>query len=196
VSTYRFDPETYREVVEEIPDYRRLQSEVARSTSSVEVERMLELGTGTGETARQVLALHPGAQLVGIDESRDMLAEAGLPDAQLLVQRVEAALPPGPFDLVFSALTVHHLDGPGKADLFLRVHDVLRPGGRFVLGDVVLPERAADAVTPTTPDFDRPDSVADQLRWLEQAGFGARSAWQSRDLAVLVADRPARMAVP
>ena len=36
-----------------------------------------------------------------------------------------AIRPAGPFDLVASALAVHHLDGPGKAELFRRLAGVL-----------------------------------------------------------------------
>ena len=36
----------------------------------------LELGVGTGETAKRVLAVHPGARLVGIDGSEEMLSAA------------------------------------------------------------------------------------------------------------------------
>jgi ubiquinone/menaquinone biosynthesis C-methylase UbiE len=89
-----------------------------------------------------VLARHPAARWTGIDASEAMLARAWerLPDAVLLLSRLEDPLPVGPFDLVVSTLAVHHLDGAGKQDLFARVADVLRqPGGRFVLGDVVVP---------------------------------------------------------
>jgi len=67
---------------------------------------------------------------------------------------------------------------------------VLRPGGGFVLGDVVIPVDAGDAVTPATSDHDRPSTVADQLRWLAEAGFEASVVWSERDLVVLRADRP------
>ncbi len=60
-------------------------------------------------------------------------------------------LPTGPFDLVASALAIHHLEGPDRADLFARIAGVLRPGGRFALGDVVIPVDPADAVTPVDP---------------------------------------------
>ena len=83
-------------------------------------------------------------------------------------------------------LAIHHLDGPGKADLFHRVAAVLAPGGRFVLGDVVVPEDPADATTPLSPDFDLPSRVDDQLRWLADAGLDASVSWSSGDLAVLV----------
>jgi hypothetical protein len=46
--------------------------------------------------------------------------------ADLRVSRLQDPLPEGNFDLVGSALAVHHLDGAGKADLFARVADRLR----------------------------------------------------------------------
>ena len=146
---------------------------------------------GTGVTAQRVLAEHPGARLVGIDESSDMLdhARRAFPAADLRAARLEDPLPHGPFDLVVSALAVHHLDGPGKADLFRRVARVVVPGGRVVVGDVVVPEDPADAVTPIDGDYDKPSSAADQLCWLREAGFRAHIAWAEADLAVLVGDR-------
>jgi tRNA (cmo5U34)-methyltransferase len=107
----------------------------------------------------------------------------------LQVSRLEEALPEGPFDVVASALAVHHLDGPAKRSLFARVREVLAPGGRFVLADVIVPEDAGNAHIPLTPDFDRPDTLADQLRWLGEAGFArARATWAHDDLAVVVAE--------
>jgi tRNA (cmo5U34)-methyltransferase len=123
-----------------------------------------------------------------------MLEEARrrLPEADLRVARLEDPLPEGPFDLVVSTLAVHHLDGAGKADLFRRVAAALAPGGRFVLADVVVPERPEDAVIECTPGFDLPDSVPDQLEWLEAAGLEPHVAWARRDLAVLAATRRRR----
>ena len=88
--------------------------------------------------------------------------------------------------MVASALCVHHLDGAEKADLFRRVRDSLAPGGRFVLADLVLPVDPAAARTPFTPGFDKPDSVADQVRWLSEAGFDVYVTWEEGDLAVIV----------
>ena len=190
LSRYHFTPEDYFPA-DEIPGYEELQDEVARETKGTRARRILELGTGTGETAGRLLALHPDAHLVGIDSSAEMLTRAreALPDAELLVRRLEDPLPEGPFDLVVSALAVHHLDSAGKADLFRRVADVLRPGGRFVLADVVVPERPEDAVIPCTPGFDLPDPVPDQLQWLREAGLRPRVTWARRDRAVLVGER-------
>jgi tRNA (cmo5U34)-methyltransferase len=187
VSEWEWDPDTYlAEMAAEIPGYEELQEAVVAATTGVSAARVLELGTGTGETALRVRANHPEASWVGIDASEPMLARARerLPDADLRLQRLEDELPAGPFDLVVSALAVHHLDGPGKWDLFSRVARVLRPGGDFVLGDVVVP--AAGKTGPIYIDWvmDLPDSVEDQLAWLRAVGFEAEASAVRVDLAV------------
>jgi tRNA (cmo5U34)-methyltransferase len=192
MTDFEFTPEGYLEsMLEEIPGFEELQEQTALATEGIDVPRLLELGIGTGETTRRVLERHPHAHVTAIDASAAMLARAReeLPSADLRVARLEDPLPEGPFELVVSALAVHHLDSAGKADLFRRVATALRPGGRFVLADVVVPERSEDAVIPCTPGFDLPDPVANQLAWLREAGFTPRVAWSRRDLAVMVADR-------
>lgn len=188
---FHFDPDTYLQLMtSEMPAYERLQDEVTAATEGIEVARILELGTGTGETARRVLALHPDAAYVGIDYGEAMLARAkeALPDADLRLGRLEEELPAGPFDLVISALTVHHLDAAGKADLFRRIAAVLAPRGRFVLGDVIIPDDPADVVTPIDGFYDKPSRVDEQLGWLAAAGLAPRVAWSEKDLAVLLAE--------
>jgi tRNA (cmo5U34)-methyltransferase len=190
VTQFHFDPSTYLENMRaDIPVFDELQDEAARATEDVAAEDILELGVGTGMTAKHVLAVHPKAKLVGIDESEAMLAEADVA-GDLRVSRLEDALPEGPFDLVVSCLAIHHLDAEGKRDLFRRIAAVLRPGGRFVLADVVVPEGEDDAVTPTTPGFDRPDPLDAQLGWLREAGFAPETTWTWKDLAVVRADLP------
>lgn len=190
MNQFHFDPGTYLENMRsDIPVFDELQEETARATEGIPAREILELGVGTGMTAKRVLAVHPLAQLVGIDESEAMLAAADIA-GDLRVARLEDALPEGPFDLVVSCLAVHHLDADGKRDLFRRIAAVLRPGGRFVLADVVVPEREEDAVTPTTPGFDLPDPLAAQLEWLRGAGFETEVTWSWKDLAVVQAELP------
>jgi tRNA threonylcarbamoyl adenosine modification protein (Sua5/YciO/YrdC/YwlC family) len=190
---YHFDADSYAEEIrEDLPFYDALQDELAGATGSG-ARRILELGTGTGETARRLLARHPDAVLVGIDENERMLAVAGeaLPGdrVDLRAGRIEDTLPDGPFDVVASALCVHHLSGLAKADLFRRVRDVLAPGGLFVMGDVVVPDDPSLATTPLTPGYDSPSPLAVQVRWLDEAGFEPRVVWEEGDLAVVAARR-------
>jgi len=187
VTEWEWDPDTYlAEMAAEIPGYEELQEAVVAATAEAHLTRVLELGTGTGETALRVRAGHPEATWVGIDASEAMLARARerLPDADLRLQRLEDELPAGPFDLVVSALAVHHLDGGGKRDLFSRVARVLHPGGRFVLGDVVVPPAGQEGPIYIDWEMDKPDSVEDQLSWLRAAGFEAEASDVRVDLAV------------
>ncbi|MDE3134891.1 MAG: Sua5/YciO/YrdC/YwlC family protein [Acidobacteriota bacterium] len=195
-SDYHFEPGTYdADVVDELHDYNNLQARLVEASAGTgpEVTRILELGTGTGATARRLLAAHPRASLVGVDASRAMLAAAA---QELPADRFEARLasfgdplPAGPFGLVASALAVHHLDDAAKADLFRRVREVLAPGGRLVLADLIAPVDPADALIELYEGFDRPSPIAQQLEWLRDAGFAEASvAWERQDLAVIVAD--------
>jgi tRNA (cmo5U34)-methyltransferase len=187
VGEWEWDPDTYlAEMAEEIPGYEELQEAVVAATVGIDATRVLELGTGTAETALRIQALHPRARWVGIDSSEAMLGRARerLPEADLRLQRLEDELPSGQFDLVVSALAVHHLDGAGKRDLFSRVARVLQPGGCFVLGDVVVPSGGEKGPIYIDRVMDLPDSVEDQLAWLRGAGFDAEASGVRVDLAV------------
>lgn len=194
MSDFTWDPDSYPDVMaEEIPDYPRLQTELAEAVAEMEPRSILDLGVGSGLTAQRVAEALPQTHIHGIDESDDMLTGAAKvldPDRTFLSHgKLEDSLPGGPFDLVMSTLAVHHLDGEGKADLFKRINEVLVEGGRFVLADLVVPPDPADVVTPIDGVIDTPSSLADQLEWLGDAGFTHRVTWQHRDLAVVAADK-------
>jgi tRNA (cmo5U34)-methyltransferase len=187
----RWDPDAYLDSMHaEIPMFDELQQRAAAATAG-DASRLLELGVGTGETARRVLALHRDAHLTAIDSSPEMLDRAKelFPDADLRLARLEDPLPSGPFDLVYSTLAVHHLDGAGKRDLFERVAAVLRPARRFVIADVVVPPDPADRQIEIDWVVDLPDTLEDQLRWLRDVGFDATPTWTFKDLAVVSATR-------
>jgi len=190
----QWDPESYLDTMHaEIADYDELQTQAVAATGA-NARRILELGVGTGETARRVLAAHPTAHLTAIDSSPEMLERARevLPGADLQRARLEDPLPEGPFDLVVSTLAVHHLDGRGKQDLFRRVAAVLEPGGRFVLADLVVPDNEDDVVTDVDWEYDLPSRAEEQLQWLRDAGLDAETVWAYKDLAVIRATRPPR----
>jgi tRNA (cmo5U34)-methyltransferase len=190
---HRWDPDNYLAWVrEEIPAYDRLQDELVAASRKVRARRILDLGSGSGETARRVLDAHPGADLLGIDASEQMLTAAraaldGRP-ATFRAAQLEHPLPAGPFDLVTSALAIHHLTAEDKRALYARVAAVLVPGGRFVLADVVLPD---DPAKIDLSEYDRPSGILDQIDWLRSAGLEPHLCWSDVDLALIAADLPA-----
>jgi tRNA (cmo5U34)-methyltransferase len=184
VSDFEWEPDSFLAMMlAEVPGYEDLQEAVADAAQG---RNVLELGTGTGETAVRILARNPGARWTGIDASEAMLEHARerLPSADLRVQRLEDPLPEGLFDLVVSVLAVHHLDEPAKRDLFRRVAEV---GDFFVLGDLVVAERAEDAAIEIDWVMDLPSTVSEQVEWLDEAGFEVDVNYVRPDLAVFVA---------
>jgi tRNA (cmo5U34)-methyltransferase len=193
VTDWDWDPDAYlATMLGEIPGYEELQQATVAATAGIDARSVLDLGIGTGETALRVLTRHAGASLVGVDASEPMLRRARerMPAADLRLGRLEEELPPGPFDLVVSTLVVHHLDAAHKQNLFSRVAQLLRPGGRFILADVVVPRPGEVGPIFIDWEMDVPDSAADQVAWLREAGFEARAEHVRADLAVLVADLP------
>jgi tRNA (cmo5U34)-methyltransferase len=187
VGGFEFTPEDFLELMhEEIPLYDELQEQTAAAADGIEAREILELGFGTGETTRRLLARHPEAHLLGIDGSSRMLAAIDVEGADFRRAELTHPLPAGPFDLVVSCLTVHHLDAAAKQDLFRRIAAV---GEWFVMSDVIVPKDPADVVTPMTPDYDWPDTLDDQLAWLRAAGFEPEPTWVRGDLAVVRARR-------
>ncbi len=103
---------------------------------------VLDLGTGTGALAMMVASAYPHARLTLLDGAPAMMSKAtanlGSRVAAALVQDFADPLPAGPFDAIVSSLAIHHLDDSGKASLYARAHDALRPGGVCVNADQVL----------------------------------------------------------
>jgi trans-aconitate methyltransferase len=168
------DPETYLDAIrEEIPRYDELQQATIEAIP-FPPRGVLELGVGTGETTRRLLERHPDAEVTGLDSQPDMVFHAREHGIAVRLARMQDPLPDGPWDLVISVLSVHHLDAAGKRDLFRRVREQSRA---FVMGDVV----AADPqVTPLEEGVDLPSPAEDMAEWC-----GGEVVWRADDLAVI-----------
>ncbi len=114
-------------------------------------ERVLDIGTGTGELARR-LAQNRDCQVVGLDPSPAMIAEAQRKATEghwggLVFEVVEAPFleipyPDGAFDAVGSTQAFHHLHERHKPAAVREMARVLRTGGRLAIGDPMFQNRA------------------------------------------------------
>jgi tRNA (cmo5U34)-methyltransferase len=158
---------------DEIPRYDELQDESVKAIPFAP-GKVLELGIGTGETARRLLESFPEAQITGLDSTPEMVFSARDLVADIRLARMEDPLPDGPWDLVIAVLAVHHLPAERKQDLFRRVREQARC---LVLGDVV---KAEPQLTPADAGIDFFDSAAEQAEW-----SGGEVVWEADDLAVI-----------
>jgi tRNA (cmo5U34)-methyltransferase len=173
---FHFAPDTYQEMIRaDVPRYDELQR-VTVDAIPFAPARVLELGVGTGETTRRLLERFPDAAVTGLDSTPEMVFAARELGIEVRLARMEDPLPDGPWDVVISVLTVHHLTADGKRDLFRRVREQSRA---LVFGDVV--EVAPELqVASLTDDFDFPSPAADQAQWC-----GGEVVWEADDLAVI-----------
>src|ERR1700742_4393340 len=155
MSDFTWKPDGYLEMIrEDIPRYDELQ-DAAIAAIPFAPERVLELGMGTGETTRRLIEAHPGAWVIGLDGSPDMVFRAREVYDDVQLARIEDPLPDGPWDLVIGVLSIHHLTSEQKQNLFRRVREQARA---LVIGDVV---KADVQITEITPDYDFPETAAD-----------------------------------
>jgi len=160
---------------------------------------VLDLGAGTGLLSLFIAQTFPHAQLTLVDVSPQMLIiaqgrfSAGNQRVQFLTGDFAQLSLAGPYDVVVSALAIHHLPGEEKLQLFKKVYNWLRPGGVFVNADQIIgPTPAIEhqyrhawlmqvrelGVSEddlqralTRMQEDKPSPLAVQLQWLTEAGF-------------------------
>ncbi len=171
-----FQPDGYLEWVRAaVPGYDELQDAAIAAIDGTP-KRVLDLGIGSGETSRRLLGAFPEARITGLDSSPEMVFQAREMGIEVRLARMEDPLPDGPWDLVISVLSVHHLTSELKRDLFRRIREQSRA---LVLGDIVEVEEHLATVNPLR---DYPDAAEDLAEW-----SGGRIAWQRNDLAVIAA---------
>ena len=93
-------------------------------------ERILDVGCGTGQLTSEIAK--SGAEVVGVDQSREMIvaAKANYPELQFEVADIAATKYHSEFDAVFSNAALHWVRNQQSA--IAAISHALKPGGRFV----------------------------------------------------------------
>ncbi len=115
-------------------------------------EVLVDLGCGKGRDVLRAAGLVGSAgRAVGVDVTDAMLEAArrsvppALTNARFVKSDLAALdLPDAQADVVISNCTVNH--APDKAAVYREIHRVLKPGGRFVVSDVIAEQALPESV--------------------------------------------------
>jgi tRNA (cmo5U34)-methyltransferase len=160
---------------------------------------ILDIGAGTGALSALLLGRYPEADLTLLDISTEMLDIAAKrfhphDHVRLIVSDYSREDLPGSYDLICSALSIHHLETADKLHLFRRIFAALNPRGIFVNAEQVmgetpdqhrrnmtywadflrtgpLPEVVWKRAMYRRDSLDRMEKLTVQLAWLRETGF-------------------------
>jgi tRNA (cmo5U34)-methyltransferase len=203
-----------------VPGYQALTTALVEELPTV-AAHVLELGCGTGNLSSLLVERFAEAHCTFVDASEEMVAvteqrlraaaPAAAGKATFVVGQFEhLGLPDGSFDLVTSAIALHHV--ADKGPVYRRIHDLLAPGGRFCFADQLRlthataqqrhweaflafwrqpghcsEEEIRDLLDHATA-HDHYETLADQFALLEAAGFRELDApWRQGFWGVITA---------
>ncbi len=109
---------------------------------------ILDIGAGTGLLSALMIQKFPDAVLTLVDLSETMLSIAkerftDRKDVRYISGDYSNVDFSGRYDLICSALSIHHLEHEEKHRLYKKIFDALNPGGMFVNADQVLGDTTA-----------------------------------------------------
>lgn len=110
--------------------------------------RLLELGAGSGRLAIEIKQRHPEVEIEAVDIDPSMVTRAKRHAAEAGVAisvregDITCLSDLGAFDRVYSTMVFHHLVPTEKQQALATARQVLRPDGRFVVGDFGRPRDA------------------------------------------------------
>jgi trans-aconitate 2-methyltransferase len=164
---------------------------------------VVDLGCGEGSGAAALSRRWPGARVIGVDSSPEMLAaaERAAPGVEFVLGDVREWAPDGPVDVLVSNAVLHWV--PGHDRLLAEWADRLRPGGWVAVqvpGNFRAPTHALLADLCRSPDWaDRlaevapsPDAVLEPVGYLDVltvAGLAA-DVWETTYLHILTGPDP------
>ncbi len=214
-NTIAQDYDAQREYV--IPEMREYYGAAVWAAETAEKNpEILDIGAGTGLLSALMLRKFPGARMTLMDIAENMLGVAkqrfaGQEDVRYVVSDYSRSELGGPFDLICSALSIHHLVTEDKRRLFGKIFSALKPGGIFVNADQADGEtpyfrqryleywneflRAGplntgehDEILKRRDKLDKNEKLTNQLAWLREAGFSdVDVVYKNRTFIVTVA---------
>ncbi len=119
---------------------RAWRRQLVRLAQLLPDERLLDIGSGTGDLAREAIRQQPGVRVVAADFTVEMMRR-GLRAAPLdwcAADALQLPFPEQAFDAVVSGFLMRNVTDLPQA--LREQHRVLRPGGRLVILDTTRPQ--------------------------------------------------------
>jgi len=166
--------------------------------------RVLDLGAGTGLVSSFVGRQFPNATFLLTDIAEKMLDVArdrfqGSNRYEFRVIDSRNIICVETYDVIVSALSIHHLSNEDKQAVYAKIHRALKPGGVFLHSEQVLgptpeleesyqkhwvdsmraaglPEERIQAALERIKE-DHNATLDDNLQWLRSAGFQSVDCW-------------------
>ena len=196
-----------------IPHYKELLEAAASAVDILarNAPAVVDLGTGSGALAQQILKVRPKARMIGIDADASMLEAATRRlrgNIQTIEENFEQIRIPR-CDVVSASFALHHVPtGRRKAALYKRCFAGLRPSGMFVSADCYIAATAqmqrrhrdawlahlsktytpkkAEGFLRTWAKEDVYFTLDREIELLKEAGFTVEVPWRKDSFAVLV----------
>jgi tRNA (cmo5U34)-methyltransferase len=184
-------------VIPEMDQYYNAAVWAAESTGKNPA--ILDIGAGTGLMSALILEKFPTAELTLLDISENMLSIAkerfsGRENIRYVVNDYSRSELGGEYDIICSALSIHHLSTADKRLLFYKIFGSLKPGGMFVNADQAdgetlyfrqryldywnrflkkgpLNTQEHNEILARRDILDRNEKMSVQLQWLHECGF-------------------------
>lgn len=192
--TYRDDAR--RKLIPCFDDFYRIGISILACRKAV--PRVLDLGAGTGLYSNFLMQRYPDAEITLIDFSEEMLNLAkerfrNREHVNYILGDYTKHMFEAEFDIIISALSIHHLDAEAKRSLYHSIYNLLAPGGEFLNADEVrspfpdlqksyeeiwfeeiknagLNEQEIGRIRQSML-LDDPSPMESQIKWLLEAGF-------------------------
>lgn len=162
-------------------------------------KHILDLGCGNGNVTEQLLKRYSDAAYSLLDASKEMLGICKERFKNTQINLVESyfndfKFPENHFDIIAAGFSLHHCNSTEKKELFQKIYDSLKEGGIFACSDLMI-DKGDDAhpqlieqwsvlvnsnfkdgekwtwIMEHYDEFDKPDSLENQLNWLKKTGF-------------------------
>ena len=200
--------EHMKETVEEFEKYYKAISHPIRKTE--DKINILDLGCGTGLELEGIFSKVPNAQITGIDMSEEMIKklkekyENKLDNIKIIMDSyLTLPFENKNYDYVVACMTMHHFLKEEKIELYKKIREALKEGGKYIEGDYMVSkeneieylERYHEQINSLTEEerglyhIDIPFAIETQKEILTEAGFkNIEIIWQVENKIIMVAE--------